>query len=721
MKSYLLTFSLCCLTCLFLPAQVIYVNQAATGSNNGTNWQNAYTDLHGALQAATTGDTVWVAQGIYFPTTGTDRNLRFELPDGVVLAGGFAGTEISFGQRDWQANETILSGDIGVENDSTDNSYTILFIGASDTTTVVDGFVFQRGTANSDTGGFTNPARCGGAIYIMGEDSYAYPRIRNCRFEHNYAEYYGGAVYVNGNGDGSVAPQFYNCIFNFNHAGRDGGAIRRDGGSWVEVENDFWDCSFSENKAGRNGGAVFFNDSERIDTIEFIGCDYIGNTAALRGAGIEFSSGRSLGANIRVEYSVFENNIAGGRGGAIEYLTNFSFLSSFLISNSIFKKNQGTFGAAVFIDAFPLQGDTVASIEFSDCLFTENKIVNNSIVRAIFDLNANGITSVTNSFFSSNQNNSALYSPLITYGSYSEIHESIFLNNDTGGPVIEKSNVHENLVKNCIFANNTGGVYSTSNNQYSNSNKIDTFLNCTFYNTTNYPVNTTKKGKVFIGNSIFLEETGNGNFFPIEGDSVKIENSLFSAPDCSSLPSFVTCAPTNLFNLDPLFTDTAASDCTLLPCSPAINAGNNAIIDSLGILTDLAGNPRIRGGTVDMGAYEAPPFSMGTPVVQQPLCHGENGSVAFQPQHACPPFFFEWDGGPSGPGSAVFDTLPAVLTLPAGSYAVTLTDGRMNSDTVSVTLQAPELLAAAATATAVNCPAGPDGSATATPSGGTAP
>ena len=87
MKSYLLTFSLCCLTCFFLPAQVIYVNQAATGSNNGTNWQNAYTDLHGALQAATTGDTVWVAQGIYFPTTGTDRNLRFELPDGVVGLG----------------------------------------------------------------------------------------------------------------------------------------------------------------------------------------------------------------------------------------------------------------------------------------------------------------------------------------------------------------------------------------------------------------------------------------------------------------------------------------------------------------------------------------------------------------------------------------------------------------------------------------------------------
>ncbi|MCP4696000.1 MAG: hypothetical protein GY862_03995, partial [Gammaproteobacteria bacterium] len=54
-------------------------------------------------------------------------------------------------------------------------------------------------------------------------------------------------------------------------------------------------------------------------------------------------------------------------------------------------------------------------------------------------------------------------------------------------------------------------------------------------------------------------------------------------------------------NLDanPLFTE----DLRLLPGSPAIDAGDiNAVQDVAG---DLAGNPRIVGGTVDIGAYEA--------------------------------------------------------------------------------------------------------------------
>src|SRR5690606_14333708 len=64
-------------------------------------------------------------------------------------------------------------------------------------------------------------------------------------------------------------------------------------------------------------------------------------------------------------------------------------------------------------------------------------------------------------------------------------------------------------------------------------------------------------------------------------------------------------------NDDPLFmtpvnpadAPTTAGDLRLRPGSPAIDAGDNGVLPP-GLTTDLAGGPRIMGGTVDMGAYE---------------------------------------------------------------------------------------------------------------------
>jgi hypothetical protein len=86
---------------------IIYVNEDATGSNNGTSWQNAYTDLQSALSRAVKYDDIWVAAGTYKP--GTFPNDSFCMENGVGIYGGFPDSgDPNIADRDWHSNPTIL-------------------------------------------------------------------------------------------------------------------------------------------------------------------------------------------------------------------------------------------------------------------------------------------------------------------------------------------------------------------------------------------------------------------------------------------------------------------------------------------------------------------------------------------------------------------------------------------------------------------------------------
>ena len=103
---------------------ILFVKQNSQG--NGSSWTNAFGSVQQALKVAQNGDAIWVAQGTYFTTSGNNRNLSFQIKDGVKLYGGFAGYESSLTQRNINANRTILSGEIGSPS-SEDNAYTIIF------------------------------------------------------------------------------------------------------------------------------------------------------------------------------------------------------------------------------------------------------------------------------------------------------------------------------------------------------------------------------------------------------------------------------------------------------------------------------------------------------------------------------------------------------------------------------------------------------------------
>ena len=114
--------------------------------------------------------------------------------------------------------------------------------------------------------------------------------------------------------------------------------------------------------------------------------------------------------------------------------------------------------------------------------------------------------------------------------------------------------------------------------------------NCTIVSNT-----ATSGGGVYVGGTTALT------------NSILFYNSATTGPNYQSGPSFSHCCTTPLpagpgnFTNAPAFANPAVGDFRLQTNSPCINAGINSAVSST---TDLDGNPRIAGGTVDIGAYE---------------------------------------------------------------------------------------------------------------------
>jgi hypothetical protein len=90
-------------------------------------------------------------------------------------------------------------------------------------------------------------------------------------------------------------------------------------------------------------------------------------------------------------------------------------------------------------------------------------------------------------------------------------------------------------------------------------------------------------------NSVIYDNGGTNNYYNQSG----------TLNYCCTLP-LPSSGVGNITN-NPAFVNLVGGNFQLQSNSPCINAGNNAYVFTA---TDLAGNPRILGGTVDMGAYE---------------------------------------------------------------------------------------------------------------------
>jgi hypothetical protein len=210
----------------------VFVNIAniAAPVQNGNSWATAYGNLQTGLAAATPAVEVWVAKGTYKPTATTTRTIYFEIPNNVIVYGGFAGTEDYLIDRNFRTNISILSGDIGTVNLETDNSYHVVVMNASSNTTVLDGFTITGGYANFDpkrtyevsvTAPTTATIETGGGIVVQNAGN---PTIANCTIIQN-AAVSGGGLYA---GDAST-PTIVFCKFMGNQAGFGAGLYFQDG------------------------------------------------------------------------------------------------------------------------------------------------------------------------------------------------------------------------------------------------------------------------------------------------------------------------------------------------------------------------------------------------------------------------------------------------------------------------------------------------------------
>ena len=129
------------------PPDIIYVDLSATsGGKTGLSWSDALLDVQDGLAWGRSGPTqIWVAQGTY--KAGTSRLHTFQLIDQVKVYGSFptGGGDGTFNARQWLIYDTILSGDIGVADVDTDNSYHVVDASGTDATAVLDGFSIKDG------------------------------------------------------------------------------------------------------------------------------------------------------------------------------------------------------------------------------------------------------------------------------------------------------------------------------------------------------------------------------------------------------------------------------------------------------------------------------------------------------------------------------------------------------------------------------------------------
>ncbi|MHC4154134.1 MAG: choice-of-anchor Q domain-containing protein [Planctomycetota bacterium] len=384
--------------CITLKVSPVYVDIDATGSEDGTSWTDAFTNIQDGIDAACSCGQIWVAEGTYTLTS------QISVNKAVKIYGGFdpgVGDD-TWAERDYVNNVTTIDGD---------DSVRCLYITADAT---IDGFTIANGYIGNNHGAgiycssasptiryciiaennCPNSDYRGGGMYLYNSS----PTISNCTIADNFGHRYGGGI-CNSAGSPSITdcnfsgnstdhwggglaslgstsnPTLDHCHFLRNSAGFEGGGIQMGTSGGMSVT----DCNFIENQS-HTGGGIYNIDAEATIT----SCLFLDNSVEYCGGGIYFDFGDGNIANCVFNGNNITDSGQGGYGGAlcIQYSSSQTKVTNCTVyENSAITKAGGITiaGTSVLVDNCIFWGDTASeceeiwvdssyTVEFSHCI-----------------------------------------------------------------------------------------------------------------------------------------------------------------------------------------------------------------------------------------------------------------------------------------------------------------------------------------------------------------
>ena len=365
-----------------------------------------------------------------------------------------------------------------------------------------------------------------------------------------------------------------NCKFYNHFANTYGGAIYYEVPFVAEIAIYLKKCSFYQNTS-KYGGAIMITENTPLG-VEIDSCSFVNNYGDFQGGAIYTSLYAGKDNTWNISNSKFsQNRCKEGEGYDIKVNTNFTsskHTNTFVVSKCIFEKGKKGIGLSTSSISI-YESSSKVVIYLNSCIFQKQMGVCILTTNALY---------LDNCIF---QNNQGCFD-----GRIKRMNNNVFYNNAGVGYAPNNKN---NDYSNNLFLRNKDLFRN-----YKSITDSTIFSNCIFWE---------NKIDPFFLSSFRLQNS-------------IVDSTMLKNPNGKNIVYDKNC----LFNVNPLFADTSKFDFHILPCSPAINAGNNAYATDL--LTDLDGKPRIAHKKIDIGPYEFQDFKINTYTTKPTFCTSKQGN-----------------------------------------------------------------------------------------------